>query len=84
MLTIVRRLLWRAYIVVQTPNDVLVDKLGLDIPLPPEVTLQEIFPREVRISWKSPDSQNTIHNHVVEVNGVKGVNTVKKSEDYKG
>ena len=66
------RLLWRAYSVVQTSNDVLVDKLGLDIPPPPELTLEEIFSTEVRIAWKHSEQQNTIQKHLVEVNGLKG------------
>lgn len=45
-------LLFRAYTVVNTPNDVLVDKLGLDIPPEPILTLEGIEARQVQISWK--------------------------------
>jgi len=57
---------------VQTPNDILVEKLGLDIPPAPEVTLEQILPREIRISFKHCEVPNTVHKHVVEVNGIKG------------
>ena len=66
------RLLYRAWQVCQTPNEVLVEKLGLDIPPPPEVTLEEITAREVRIAWKLPDFHNSIHKHIIQVNGSKG------------
>jgi hypothetical protein len=72
MLTKASRLLWRAYSVIQTPNDVLVDKLGLDIPPAPEVTLEEICATEVRIAWTQAEFPNSIHKHIVEVNGIKG------------
>jgi hypothetical protein len=65
-------LLYRAWQVCQTPNEVLVEKLGLDIPPPPEVTLEEITAREVRIAWKLPDFHNSIHKHIIQVNGSKG------------
>lgn len=66
------RLLYRAWQVCQTPNDLLVEKLGLDIPPPPEVTLEEITAREIRIAWKQPEFHNSIHKHIIQVNGAKG------------
>lgn len=63
------RLLWRAYSVIQTPNEVLVDKLGLDIPPPPIVTLEEVGAKEIQISWKSVDANASLQEHHVEVNG---------------
>ena len=65
-------LLYRAWQVIQTPNDVLVDKLGLDIPPAPEVTLEKVDETEVQITWKSPDVQSSIQKHVVQVNGLRG------------
>ncbi|WEW54804.1 hypothetical protein PRK78_000229 [Emydomyces testavorans] len=70
---------YRAYQVCVTPNETLVDKLGLDIPPNPEVTLEEIGCREIRIAWKYPDSHNSIHKHVIQVNGVR-VGESKRSE----
>ncbi|EAS32218.3 fibronectin type III domain-containing protein [Coccidioides immitis RS] len=70
---------YRAYQVCVTPNDVLVDKLGLDIPPTPEVTLEDIGSREIRIAWKYPDLHNSIHKHVIQVNGVR-VGESKRSE----
>lgn len=67
------RLLWRAWQVCQTPNEVLVEKLGLDIPPPPEVTLEEITAREVRLAWKQPEFHNSIQKHIIQVNNVKGL-----------
>ncbi|KAF9884850.1 hypothetical protein FE257_001193 [Aspergillus nanangensis] len=72
-------LLYRAWQVCQTPNDVLVEKLGLDIPPPPELTLEEITAREVRIAWKQPDFHNSIHKHIIQVNGTK-VGESKRAE----
>ncbi|PGH06203.1 hypothetical protein AJ79_06591 [Helicocarpus griseus UAMH5409] len=72
-------LLYRAYQVCQTPNEILVEKLGLDIPPAPDVTLEEISPRMIRIAWKQPDLQNSIHKHIIQVNGVK-VGETKRSE----
>lgn len=66
------RLLYRAWQVCQTPNDVLVDKLGLDIPPAPELTLEEISAREIHIAWKQPEFHNSIHKHVIQVNSAKG------------
>jgi hypothetical protein len=50
-----------------------VEKLGLDIPPPPEVTLEEITAREIRLAWKQPDFHNSIHKHIIQVNNVKGM-----------
>lgn len=71
--SLLARLIWRAYQVIQTPNEILVDKLGLDIPPAPELTLEEIQPREVHIAWKSPELPNSIHKHIVHLNGKKSL-----------
>lgn len=70
------RLLYRAYQVCQTPNDILVEKLGLDIPPAPDVTLEEIGSTMIRIAWKHPDLHHSIHKHLILVNGVKGLPSV--------
>ncbi|KAL4880148.1 hypothetical protein BJY04DRAFT_191788 [Aspergillus karnatakaensis] len=72
-------LLYRAWQVCQTPNEVLIEKLGLDIPPPPEVTLEEITAREIRIAWKQPEFHNSIHKHIIQVNGSK-VGETKRAE----
>ncbi|KAL2365320.1 hypothetical protein RJZ56_001700 [Blastomyces dermatitidis] len=72
-------LLYRAYQVCQTPNDILVEKLGLDIPPAPDVTLEEISSTMIRIAWKHPDIHHSIHKHLIQVNGVK-VGETKRSE----
>ncbi|KAL1978292.1 hypothetical protein VTN31DRAFT_1151 [Thermomyces dupontii] len=72
-------LLYRAWQVLQTPNEVLVDKLGLDIPPAPEVTLEEISAREIRIAWKQPEYYYSVHKHIVQVNGAK-VGETKRTE----
>ncbi|KAL3471993.1 hypothetical protein BJX99DRAFT_236347 [Aspergillus californicus] len=72
-------LLYRAWQVCQTPNELLIEKLGLDIPPPPEVTLEEITAREIRIAWKQPDFHNSIHKHIIQVNGAK-VGESKRAE----
>ena len=73
------RLVIRAYSVVKTPNEVLVDKLGLDIPPAPIITLEEISFKEIQISWKQTDPQNSVHAYVVELNG-KAIGQTKKTE----
>lgn len=73
------RLLWRAYSVVTTPNEVLVEKLGLDIPPAPLITLEEISENEVQISWKYTEPSSSIQHHHVEVNG-KVVGTTRKHD----
>ncbi|PYH99419.1 hypothetical protein BO71DRAFT_394299 [Aspergillus ellipticus CBS 707.79] len=72
-------LLYRAWQVCQTPNEQLVEKLGLDIPPPPEVTLEEITAREIRIAWKQPEFHNSIHKHIIQLNGLK-VGESKRAE----
>ncbi|KKA24234.1 Fibronectin type III domain protein [Rasamsonia emersonii CBS 393.64] len=72
-------LLYRAWQVCQTPNEILVDKLGLDIPPAPEVTLEEISAREIRIAWKQPDFHNSIHKHIIQINNSK-VGETKRAE----
>lgn len=72
-------LLYRAWQVVQTPNEVLVDKLGLDIPPAPEVTLEDISDHEVQITWKLPDVHSSIQKHVIQLNSSK-VGETKRHE----
>lgn len=69
---LVQRLLYRAWQVCQTSNEVLVEKLGLDIPPSPEVTLEEVTAHDIHIAWKQPDFHNSIHKHIIQVNGTKG------------
>lgn len=64
--------MYRAWQVCQTPNEILVDKLGLDIPPAPEVTLEEISPRQIEIAWKQPELHNSIHKHIIQINSAKG------------
>lgn len=55
------------------------EKLGLDIPPPPEVTLEEVTAHEIRIAWKQPDFHNSIHKHIIQVNGAKGIHLFSDS-----
>ncbi|RMZ88577.1 hypothetical protein DV736_g4201, partial [Chaetothyriales sp. CBS 134916] len=70
-------LLWRAYSVIQTPNDLLVEKLGLDIPPTPKVTLEEISSRGIQIGWKPREPSASILEYEVEVNGQEAGKTRK-------
>ncbi|RMD45066.1 hypothetical protein DV735_g198, partial [Chaetothyriales sp. CBS 134920] len=72
-------LLWRAYSVIQTPNDTLVEKLGLDIPPAPKLTLEEISPSGVQIGWKPREPSASILEYEIEVNGQEAGKT-KKTE----
>ena len=49
------------------------EKLGLDIPPAPEIVLEDVQAREVRISWKSNDTYNTLDGYTVQVNGETSV-----------
>jgi len=73
------RLLWRAYQVIQTPNDVLVEKLGLDIPPSPLLILEEITAREVQLTWKHAEPSSSVSEYHVEVNG-RVVGSTRKTE----
>lgn len=66
------RLLIRAYLVIQIPNEVLVDKLGLDVPPSPEITLEEVHSEDVRISWKQQDLYNSLSGYAIHINGSNG------------
>lgn len=67
------RLLWRAYNVIQLPNDELVEKLGLDIPPEPDLTLEEISAHHVQLAWKPiveyGSSVSPVQEYQIEVNG---------------
>ncbi|KAK6373677.1 uncharacterized protein PV06_10302 [Exophiala oligosperma] len=72
-------LLWRAYSVLTTPNDILVEKLGLDIPPTPLITLEEISEHELQITWKYSEPSTSVQEHHVEVNG-RLIGTTKKHD----
>ncbi|KAK5103446.1 hypothetical protein LTS08_002861 [Lithohypha guttulata] len=72
-------LLWRAYTVISTDNDVLVEKLGLDIPPEPILTLEEIAARQIQISWKPEETTSSIHEYHIELNG-RTIGATKKHE----
>ena len=63
------RLFWRAYSVLKTPNEILVEKLGLDIPPAPIVTLDEISSTEIGISWKHVEPSSSIQEYQIEIDG---------------
>ncbi|KAK5258515.1 hypothetical protein LTR40_007761 [Exophiala xenobiotica] len=72
-------LLWRAYSVLTTPNDVLVEKLGLDIPPTPLITLEDVSEHELHITWKYSEAPTSVQEHHVEVNG-RIVGTTRKHD----
>ncbi|KIX02941.1 uncharacterized protein Z518_06491 [Rhinocladiella mackenziei CBS 650.93] len=72
-------LVYRAYTVISTPNDILVDKLGLDIPPAPLIILEEISAHEVQITWKHAEPSASVQEYHVEVNG-RVVGTTRKNE----
>lgn len=76
---ILHRLLWRAYQVIQTPNEILVEKLGLDIPPSPLLTLEAVSSREVQVTWKHAEPSSSVSEYHVEVNG-RVVGTTRKTE----
>lgn len=62
-----------------TPNEVLIEKLGLDIPPAPLLILEEISSQEAHLSWKYAEHPSSIQEHHVELNGAV-IGTTKKSE----
>ena len=79
LLTTDCRLLYRAYCVLTTPNDILIEKLGLDIPPIPLITLESISAKELQISWSHYEAQQSVHSYIVELDS-KPVGQPKKSE----
>ena len=71
--------MYRAYQVLTTPNDVLIEKLGLDIPPAPILILEEISSQEIHLSWKYSEPSSSIQEHCIELNG-SVIGTTKKSE----
>lgn len=55
------------------------EKLGLDIPPAPVLTLEEISSHEVYVTWKLSEQSSSIQEHHVELNGGV-VGTTKKNE----
>ncbi|KAI9817126.1 MAG: hypothetical protein M1827_001238 [Pycnora praestabilis] len=66
-------LLWLAYRAWQTfkhPLPELIEKLGLEVPIAPDVSLAGIKPDSITLYWKAPDHHNTVVKHIIQVNGV--------------
>lgn len=57
----------------------MIEKLGLDIPPTPLVTLEEISSREVQLTWKHAEPASSVTEHHVEVNG-RIVGSTRKHE----
>ncbi|EXJ55094.1 hypothetical protein A1O7_08019 [Cladophialophora yegresii CBS 114405] len=72
-------LLYRAYQVLTTSNDILIEKLGLDIPPAPVLILEGISSQEIHLSWKYAEPSSSVQEHHVELNGSL-IGTTKKTE----
>jgi predicted nucleic acid-binding Zn-ribbon protein len=67
----VDRLFWRAYRVLSKPSDELISLLGLEVPVPPALSLAGIRADGLILNWKPPEQQKTsIVKHHINVNGV--------------
>lgn len=56
------------------------DKLGLDIPPPPVITLEEISSTEVAITWKHVEPSSSIQEYQIEIDG-ECRSKIKKSDN---
>lgn len=55
------------------------EKLGLDIPPTPLVTLEDISSGEIQITWKHAEASTSVQEHHIEVNG-RVIGTTRKNE----
>ncbi|KAE9974005.1 hypothetical protein EG328_004065 [Venturia inaequalis] len=64
-------LLLRFYQVLSKPSDELISLLGLEVPIPPALSLAGIRADGVVLNWKAPDQQKTTTvKHYIHINGV--------------
>jgi hypothetical protein len=50
----------------------LINVLGLELPVAPEVSLVGIKSDQVTLHWNRPTAQNTVVKHFIQVNGING------------
>ena len=65
----IRRIIYRVYLVFQKPVEELEEILGLDVPPQPEVTLSAISSTTVSLYWKPPDHHSSVVRSI-QVNGI--------------
>ncbi|QDS70910.1 hypothetical protein FKW77_006390 [Venturia effusa] len=64
-------LVLRFYQVLSKPSDELISLLGLEVPIPPALSLAGIRADGVVLNWKAPDQQkSTTVKHYIHINGV--------------
>jgi hypothetical protein len=67
------RLILRTYQVLSKPSEELISLLGLEVPIPPALSLAGIRADGVVLNWKAPDQQKiTTVKHYIHINGVNG------------
>ncbi|KAH0565805.1 hypothetical protein GP486_000797 [Trichoglossum hirsutum] len=64
------RLVHRALQIFNKPLLDLINVLGLELPVAPEVSLVGIRSDQVTLHWNRPSAQNTVVKHFIQVNGV--------------
>lgn len=67
------RLFYRAWLVLRIPLPQLVDLLGLEVPLVPDVSLAGIDSNSVTLHWARSESGAAIVKYVIQVNGIVGM-----------
>ncbi|KAF1954637.1 hypothetical protein CC80DRAFT_493759 [Byssothecium circinans] len=60
----------RAYLVLSKPVEELVNLLGLEVPVSPQVSLAGIKADGVSLHWKPPDQRTSIVKYVIRINGI--------------
>ncbi|KAI9848277.1 MAG: hypothetical protein M1837_000541 [Sclerophora amabilis] len=63
-------LLYRGWQVLNKPLPELIDVLGLDVPVPPQVSLAGIKSDSITLHWDRPETQNSVAKYVIQINGV--------------
>ena len=80
---VLNRLAQRIWQINKIPRDQLEEKLGLEIPPIPDLSIGGIYPTSVLLHWLgSRDHQASVTN-VIEVNGIKGtsLHSIKDAEE---
>jgi hypothetical protein len=71
-LNALRRILYRASQVIRKPTDELISILGIEVPLPPTLSLAGIKADGFVLHWKTAEQKNAAIQYRLYVNGVNG------------
>lgn len=66
----------RSWQVLRIPLPELIDKLGLEVPCAPEVSLAGIESNSITLHWNGPDKPSAIARYLIKVNGITGMHII--------